>query len=171
MAGIPKKLKATLLAVTIAGGGVGGYQEMTRQSLIHLENIAYMPYRDIGGVLSVCVGHTGPDIEMRRYSHAECMALLDSDLKPVYAAIDRLVRVPLTPYQKTALATFIFNTGVTAFSKSTLLKKLNAGDYDGARDQMARWVFAAGHKWKGLMNRREVEMAIWNIRGADDLRQ
>ncbi|STK78194.1 lysozyme [Escherichia coli] len=26
---------------------------------------------------------------------------------------------------------------------------------------MARWVFAAGHKWKGLMNRREVEMAIW----------
>ncbi|MDI5754417.1 hypothetical protein MJL79_28970, partial [Salmonella enterica subsp. enterica serovar Montevideo] len=42
---------------------------------------------------------------------------------------DRLVRVPLTPYQKTALATFIFNTGVTAFSKSTLLKKLNAGDY------------------------------------------
>ncbi|HAX6821492.1 TPA: glycoside hydrolase family protein [Escherichia coli] len=119
-----------------------------------------MPYRDIAGVLTVCVGHTGPDIEMRRYSHAECMALLDSDLKPVYAAIDRLVRVPLTPYQKTALATFIFNTGVTAFSKSTLLKKLNAGDYAGARDQMARWVFAAGHKWKGLMNRREVEMAI-----------
>ncbi|EPR9728451.1 glycoside hydrolase family protein [Escherichia coli] len=116
MAGIPKKLKAALLAVTIAGGGVGGYQEMTRQSLIHLENIAYLPYRDIAGVLTVCVGHTGPDIEMRRYSHAECMALLDSDLKPVYAAIDRLVRVPLTPYQKTALATFIFNTGVTAFS-------------------------------------------------------
>ncbi len=169
--GDTKKLKAALLAVTIAGGGVGGYQEMTRQSLIHLENIAYMPYRDIAGVLTVCVGHTGPDIEMRRYSHAECMALLDSDLKPVYAAIDRLVRVPLTPYQKTALATFIFNTGVTAFSKSTLLKKLNAGDYAGARDQMARWVFAAGHKWKGLMNRREVEMAIWNIRGADDLRQ
>ena len=40
MAGIPKKLKAALLAATIAGGGVGGYQEMTRQSLIHLENIA-----------------------------------------------------------------------------------------------------------------------------------
>lgn len=67
MAGIPKKLKAALLAATIAGGGVGGYQEMTRQSLIHLENIAYMPYRDIAGVLTVCVGHTGPDIEMRRY--------------------------------------------------------------------------------------------------------
>ncbi|EBM2600418.1 lysozyme, partial [Escherichia coli] len=56
MAGIPKKLKAALLAATIAGGGVGGYQEMTRQSLIHLENIAYMPYRDIAGVLTVCVG-------------------------------------------------------------------------------------------------------------------
>lgn len=71
MAGIPKKLKAALLAATIAGGGVGGYQEMTRQSLIHLENIAYMPYRDIAGVLTVCVGHTGPDIEMRRYRHMD----------------------------------------------------------------------------------------------------
>ncbi|ECW2407668.1 lysozyme [Salmonella enterica] len=132
-----------------------------------------------------CVGVScfpGHDVNIRRhleklvaivwkhYTHSECMDLLDSDLKPVYAAINRLVKVPLTDYQRTALATFVFNTGTGAFSSSTLLKKLNAGDYAGARDQMARWVFAAGHKWKGLMNRREVEMAIWNVRGPDDLR-
>lgn len=170
MPGIPKKLKATLLAAALVGGGMGGYQEMTRQTLVHLENIAYEPYYDVAGVLTVCVGHTGPDIVWKHYTHSECMDLLDSDLKPVYAAINRLVKVPLTDYQRTALATFVFNTGTGAFSSSTLLKKLNAGDYAGARDQMARWVFAAGHKWKGLMNRREVEMAIWNVRGPDDLR-
>lgn len=170
MPSIPKSLKASLLAVAIAGAGGGGYQEMTRVTLTHVEGIVYYPYRDVAGVLTVCVGHTGKDIKMRHYTHNECMSLLDQDLKPVFSAITRLVKVPLTDYQRTALATFIFNTGVSAFANSTLLKKLNAGDFAGARDQMARWVFAAGHKWGGLMNRRDVEMAIWNVRGPDDLR-
>lgn len=170
MPSLPKSLKASLLAVAIAGAGGGGYQEMTRVTLTHVEEIVYFPYPDVAGKLTVCVGHTGRDIEMRRYTYKECMALLDQDLKPVFAAITRLVKVPLTDYQRTALATFIFNTGVSAFANSTLLKKLNAGDFAGARDQMARWVFAAGHKWVGLMNRRDVEMAIWNVRGPDDLR-
>ncbi|HDS8578244.1 TPA: lysozyme [Klebsiella variicola] len=164
---IPNSLKASLLAIAIAGGG---YQEMTRETLVHVESIEYYPYRDVAGVLTVCVGHTGADIQMRTYMRTECMALLDRDLRPVYAAINRLVNVPLTDYQRTALATFVFNTGVSAFTSSTLLKKLNAGDYAGARDQMARWVFAAGHKWQGLMSRRDVEMAIWSVRGPDDLR-
>lgn len=124
----------------------------------------------MAGVLTVCVGHTGADIQMRTYSHDECMALLDSDLKPVHAAIKRLVKVPLTDYQRTALATFVFNTGIGAFTSSTLLKKLNAGDFQGARDQMQRWVFAGGKKWKGLMTRREVEMAIWSVGGIHDLK-
>ncbi len=164
---IPKPLVAALLSILMAGGG---YHEMTRETLVHLEGVVYDPYYDVAGVLTVCVGHTGPDIQLRRYTHAECVTLLDEDLKPVYAAIDRLVKVPLTEYQRTALATFIFNVGTSAFSKSTLLKRLNAGDFAGAREQMARWVFAGGHKWRGLMNRRDVEMAIWNVRGPGDLK-
>lgn len=89
---IPRSLKASLLAIAIAGGG---YHEMTRETLIHVEGIEYTPYRDIAGILTVCVGHTGADIQMRTYTHDECMALLDSDLKPVRAAIKRLVKVPL----------------------------------------------------------------------------
>lgn len=164
---IPRSLKASLLAIAIAGGG---YHEMTRETLIQVEDIAYYPYRDIAGNLTICVGHTGSDIQMRTYTHQECMSLLDSDLKPVRAAIKRLVKVPLTDFQRTALETFIFNVGTGAFASSTLLKKLNAGDFEGARDQMRRWVFAAGKPWKGLMTRREVEMAIWSVGGVDDLR-
>lgn len=79
MPGIPKKLKATLLAAALAGGGMGGYQEMTRQTLVHLENIAYEPYYDVAGVLTVCVGHTGPDIVWKHYTHNECMDLSDNN--------------------------------------------------------------------------------------------
>lgn len=164
---LPKKLIASLLAIVLAGGG---YHEITREMLLHLEGIAYEAYRDTVGVLTVCVGHTGSDIQKRRYSHAECMTLLDRDLKPVYSTIDRLVKVHLTPYQRAALATFIFNIGTDAFAKSTLLNYLNAGDFSGAREQMARWVFASGHRWVGLMNRRDVEMELWNMRGPDDLK-
>lgn len=164
---IPNTLKATLLAIAIAGGG---YQDMTRETLIHVEGIAYTPYRDVAGIWTVCVGHTGADIQLRTYTYAECMTLLDNDLKPVRSAIKRLVKVPLTDYQRTALETFVFNTGTGAFASSTLLKRLNAGDFEGAREQMRRWVFAGGKKWKGLMTRREVEMAIWSVEGIDDLK-
>lgn len=163
---LPKSLSAALLFVWMSGGG---YREMTRETLIRLEGVVYEPYRDIGGVLTVCVGHTGADIRPRRYNHAECMALLDQDLKPVYAAIDQRVTVPLTPYQRTALATFIFNVGPDAFARSTLLQRLNAGDFAGARAEMARWVYARGRKWRGLMNRREAEMAIWDLNGPQAL--
>jgi len=164
---IPASLKASLLAVAIVGGG---YQAMTPVVVEYVEGVEYYPYRDVGGVLTVCAGHTGADIVMRRYTPTECRVLLSRDLKPVYAAIERLVTVPLTDFQRTALATFVYNTGVGAFASSTLLKKLNAGDMNGARDQMRRWVFAAGKRWKGLMTRREVEMAIFDVRGPHDLR-
>lgn len=81
------------------------------------------PYKDPVGILTVCYGHTGPDIiPGKYYSDAECEALLNQDLKPVFATIDRQVKVPLNEYRKTALATFIYNVGPTAFGKSTMLK-------------------------------------------------
>ncbi|ELY4257915.1 glycoside hydrolase family protein, partial [Cronobacter sakazakii] len=42
----------------------------------------------------------------------------------------------------------------------TLMKKLNDSDYVGACNELKRWIYAGGKKWKGLMNRREVEYAI-----------
>ena len=167
MAKLPKKLAAALLAIVVGGGG---YHEMTQETVKYVEGIERYPYSDVAGNLTVCYGHTGPDIELRTYTDTECEALLESDLKPVYAALKALVAVPLTAYQRTALATFVYNCGVGNFSRSTLLKKLNAGDFTGAHDEMARWVFSGGHRWKGLMNRRQIEQAIFNVRGPDDFK-
>jgi lysozyme len=77
--------------------------------------------------------------------------------------------VPLNEYQRAALYSFTYNVGTEAFSKSTLLKKLNAGDQSGACDELRRWKLAGGKKWKGLIKRREIERSLCLAGGADDL--
>lgn len=125
------------------------------------EGVRYTPYHDGGGVLSVCYGHTGSDIVPgKRYTTAECQALLESDLKTAMAVVDANVTVPLTESQKAALASFVYNVGRGAFSRSTLLKKLNTGDTQGACNEMRRWVYDHGRVWKGLVSRRDVEREL-----------
>lgn len=144
--------------VAAAGGGAMAIAAILIPSL---EGVEYKPYRDVAGVLTVCYGHTGPDIiPGRTYTRAECKALLDKDLIPFARSVERSVKVPATEYQKAALISFSYNVGVNAFEHSTLLKKLNVRDYAGACDELRRWTFAGGKQWKGLMNRREVEHEV-----------
>nr|WP_145508025.1 lysozyme [Yersinia alsatica] len=150
----------TKVASVVAGGAmaiavalIGGHDG--------LEGREYVPYRDVVGVLTVCDGHTGKDIiPSKRYSDAECDALLHQDLTPVFAAIDRIVNVPMSDFRKAALASFGYNVGITAMTHSTMVKKLNRGDTSGACDELRRWIKAGGKVWKGLVNRREVEREL-----------
>ena len=140
---------AMAIAIVLLGGSDG------------LEGREYTPYRDVVGVLTVCDGHTGKDIiPSKRYSDAECDALLHQDLTPVFAAIDRIVNVPMSDFRKAALASFGYNVGITAMTNSTMVKKLNRGDTSGACDELRRWIKAGGKVWKGLVNRREVEREL-----------
>ncbi|EKN5962801.1 lysozyme [Yersinia enterocolitica] len=140
---------AMAIAIALVGGSDG------------LEGREYMPYRDVVGVLTVCDGHTGKDIiPNKRYSDAECDALLHQDLIPVFVAIDRIVNVPMSDFRKAALASFGYNVGITAMTNSTMVKKLNRGDTSGACDELRRWIKAGGKVWKGLVNRREVEREL-----------
>jgi hypothetical protein len=72
-----------------------------------------------------------------------------------------VVKVPLTQNQFDALVSLVYNIGQTAFSNSTLLKKLNAKDYQGAADQFLRWNKGGGKVMKGLVRRREAERALF----------
>lgn len=78
----------------------------------------------------------------------------------VAKAVNPLIKVNIPDYTRAALYSFTYNVGVGAFSRSTLLKKLNAGDQAGACNELKRWIYAGGVKWKGLMTRREVEKAV-----------
>ncbi|QJT83671.1 lysozyme [Kosakonia sp. MUSA4] len=126
-----------------------------------LEGVRYTPYHDVAGVLTVCYGHTGRDIiPGKKYTETECRALLQKDLVPFAQSVDRSVKVPASEYQKAALITFSYNVGVTAFERSALLRQLNTGNYRAACDGLRQWIYAGGKKWKGLMNRREVEREV-----------
>ena len=86
---------------------------------------------------------------------------LENDLNEIAAAVERLVKVKLNDNQFGALVSFTFNVGVGAFSKSTLLKKLNAGNYDAVPGELARWNKNDGKVMAGLTNRRAAEAGLW----------
>lgn len=82
-----------------------------------------------------------------------------TDVQQFEGALKQCVRVPLHQHEYDALVSFAYNIGPGAFCGSTLVRKLNAGDYAGACDEMPRWVFAGGRKVQGLVNRRAAERA------------
>lgn len=96
----------------------------------------------------------------------EANALLEADTAIARSAVDRFVTVPLTQGQKDALISFVFNVGEGAFSTSTLLKLLNAGNYDAAANEFGRWNMGTlpnGEKVviAGLVNRRAHEKDLF----------
>ncbi len=82
---------------------------------------------------------------------------LISDLAQCERAVNRLVKVTLTQNQFDALVSFVFNVGSGNLQSSTLLRKLNSGDYKGAADEFLRWNKAAGKVMNGLVARRTAE--------------
>lgn len=92
-----------------------------------------------------------------------------NDLQPVKKAVDSIIKLPLGEYPRAELYSFTYNVGTSVFSKSTLLKKLNSGDQVGACEELRCWVYAGGMKWKGLMNRRDMERSLCLGDGPNDL--
>lgn len=93
-------------------------------------------------------------------------AWLDADNDVAENAVIRLVKVVLNSNQFAALVFFVFNVGVGAFENSTLLRKLNTGDYDAVPDEMRKWTKTTIDGVKvnspGLVNRRSQEITYWN---------
>lgn len=152
------KISANIRSLSALGASA---LAMAAAMIMPLEGIEYKPYYDVAGVLTVCYGHTGSDIiEDKIYTHQECKDLLDEDLAKVKRQIDPLIKTDIPEHTRAALYSFTFNVGVGAFSRSTLLKKLNAMDVPGACTELKRWVYAGGKKWKGLVTRREIEREV-----------
>lgn len=134
-----------------------------------LEGREHVAYKDVVGVLTVCDGHTGSDIiPGKRYTDEECDALTKADLTRIAKQVDPAIKVPTTETQRAAIYSFTYNVGAAAAANSTLIKKLNLKDYDGACNELRRWTYAGGKQWKGLMNRREVEreVCLWSQKNA-----
>ena len=94
-------------------------------------------------------------------TEAQAKAYMAHDLKKFESAVNNTVKVPLNQNQFDALVSLAYNIGTNAFSKSTLVKKLNANDIRGAADQFDEWVNAGGKRMQGLVNRRAREKALF----------
>jgi lysozyme len=90
----------------------------------------------------------------------ECEEILIRDLGKYEADVSRFVKVPLTQNQFDCLVSFHYNTG--ALGKSTLLRKVNAGRFHDVPAELRKWTRGGGQVLKGLVNRREAEIALWN---------
>ncbi len=122
------------------------------------------------GVWTIGVGHTseaGPPRvhEGMTITANESSAILARDLAAFELGVERLVDVPLTQNQFDALVSFAFNCGLGALQKSTLLRKLNAGQYDAVPAELMKWTRAGGKEVAGLVRRRRAEAKMW--RGLD----
>lgn len=124
------------------------------------EGIRYTPYRDVGGVPTVCEGITHDIKFNHKYTPAECKFLDDASDQRDLDVVKRTVKVSLTQAQIAAFADFIHNAGAGAWERSTLLKMLNAGNIKGACYQLLRWKYAGGKVVRGLEIRRQNELQL-----------
>lgn len=121
------------------------------------EGLRLEAYRDSVGVLTIGYGHTHGVLEGQAITEQEADAMLREDLKAAENCVEHLVCVPLTQGEFDALCSFAFNLGCSALRNSTLLKKLNDSDYDGAAAEFSRWNHAGGKVLDGLTKRRSAE--------------
>ena len=123
-------------------------------------------YQDSVGVWTIGYGWTKPvDGKPIRagmtIKQETAERLLKTGLVSYESDVSRLVKVGLTQWQFDALVSFTYNLGARSLSTSTLLRKLNAGDYAGAADEFLRWNKAGGKVLNGLTRRREAERALF----------
>ena len=123
-------------------------------------------YQDSVGVWTIGYGWTQPvDWKPIRagmtIKQETAERLLKTGLVSYESDVSRLVKVGLNQGQFDALVSFTYNLGARSLSTSTLLRKLNAGDYAGAADEFLRWNKAGGKVLNGLTRRREAERALF----------
>lgn len=125
------------------------------------EGLRLRAYQDSVGVWTIGYGHTKGVGNGMVIGEGQADAYLRSDADMAGVGIRSLVTVPLDQNQYDALVSFVFNLGIGNFKKSTLLKKLNQGDYQAASGEFGKWINAGGKPLPGLVNRREAERQLF----------
>lgn len=125
------------------------------------EGLRLSAYQDVAGVWTIGYGNTSTAKPGMIITQEQAERLLMNDVEQFENAVNNLVRVTLNQNQFDALVSFTFNLGRGALYRSTLLRKLNVGDYAGAASEFGRWVNAGGKPWPGLIRRRQEERELF----------
>ena len=125
----------------------------------HYEGKSNVAYADVGGIPTICYGHTHGVSASDVATDAQCEAWLRQDMGEAVEAVNRgipgLSFGPLVAFTDAA-----YNAGPNIVCGSTLQRKALAGDIAGACNELPRWVHAGGQVQPGLVKRRAAEQAI-----------
>ena len=129
------------------------------------ESCRLKAYKDGRGVWTLGVGHTLGVRQDDICSFKQADDWLCEDIQEAERAVSRLVTVPLTQNQFDALVSLVFNIGQGHFDGSTVLRRLNHGNYGGAADAFTMWNKVGGEISAGLDRRRRAEQELF-LKGA-----
>lgn len=160
----------TWAALTVEKRVPSGLSDAGARFIARFEGFRSKPYDDPAGHCTIGYGHlvhrgrcTGSEPAELRAGITEQRALrmLHADAAVAAEAVRTSVNVPLDQQQFDALLSFTFNLGAGNLRSSTLLRKLNAGDYGSVPAELSRWNKAGGKVLRGLVKRREAEGALF----------
>lgn len=144
---------ASLLAVAVAA---------ILPNVQQFEGTKSLPYRDIAGVLTVCTGHTGPDVVPNKYyPPAQCAKLTSVDLDKAAAGVLKISpHLVYHPMQLASAISFSYNVGIGGYSRSSVAKEFNLGEFKTGCSELLKYTYAGGKYSDGLANRRKQEYNI-----------
>lgn len=125
------------------------------------EGFSPKPYRCPANVLTIGFGRTEGVKEGDTTTKEAERSYVLSHLSDLDRRFEKIITTSLTDNERSALLSFVYNIGLGAFMKSTLLRKLNRGDKAGAADQLLVWTRGGGKVLPGLVRRREAERALF----------
>lgn len=114
-------------------------------------------YKDIGGVNTIGFGETKGVKENQKTDPVRALVQLEKSLDEHAKGMINCIHVPISQGEYDAYLDFTYNVGVTNFCTSTLNRKLNQRDYDGACKELLKWNKAGGKVLPGLVKRRQEE--------------
>lgn len=124
----------------------------------HFEGCKLKAYLCPAGIWTIGWGSTGSHVYKGLViTQEQADELFIKDTERFVNAVNNKVKTPITQYQFDALVSFVYNIGIGAFGRSTLLKKLNRSDYKGAIKEFLKWNKGGGKVLEGLTRRRKSE--------------
>lgn len=124
------------------------------------EGTAYKAYRDPIGIPTICEGRTEGVKMGDTATPAQCAAWLAPRLQAEIDYVRSVTKAPLPNTRAVALGDFTYNVGRSAYARSSILRKLNAGDVAGGCQALTLYVYAGGKVLPGLIQRREIEKEL-----------
>ena len=153
------------VAIILLAIGIGILMKLGERGteiLKYFEGCKLTAYQDSVGVWTIGYGHTKGVYDGMTITQDQAEQMLLSELEEYEGYIKDMVTVPLTQNQFDALVVWVYNLGPTNFRNSTLLKELNAGNYNAAGQEITRWNKAGGKVLAGLVKRREAEAQLFS---------